>query len=95
MTSHTAILNVKTDLNFGGWPERLVNSSIATRITLRARRALGLTGNKILYKDDYRIYPDSGSVSPDLRHDERYLVEKFLPQRCGQGWNTGFYVLLI
>ena len=78
---------VKSDLNHGGLPERLVGSkkSLLRRLTAgvirRLRRRLGFP-TEIRSKAEYAIYPDRKSVP--LRHFRHgTVIQPFRPERSG------------
>ena len=78
---------VKSDLNHGGVPERLLVSKkhrvrrFIAAVIRRLRRRLGLP-TEIRSKAEYVIYPDRNSVP--LRHfDDGAVVQPFRPERSG------------
>ena len=76
---------VKSDLNHGGLPERLLGAPrsglgrLAAGIGRQLRRRLGLVGD-IRSKSDYEIFPDRGSV-PARRFEDGSVVQPFRPER--------------
>lgn len=76
---------VKSNLNHGGLPERLLGSPpsgparLVAGIRRGLRRRLGLV-NEIRFKSDYEIFPDRGSV-PARRFSDGSVVQRFRPER--------------
>ena len=76
---------VKSNLNHGGLPERLLGprpsgaARLVAGIRRRFRRRLGLV-NEIRFKIDYEIFPDRGSV-PARRFSDGSVVQRFRPER--------------
>ena len=76
---------VKSNLNHGGLPERLLGprpsgpARLVAGIRRRFRRRLGLV-NEIRFKSDYEIFPDRGSV-PARRFIDGSVVQRFRPER--------------
>ncbi|MCP4837060.1 MAG: hypothetical protein GY895_20110 [Phycisphaera sp.] len=81
---------VKSDLNHGGLPERLLGSKrtgpgrIASGIMRRLRRRLNVA-DEIRFKSDYRIYPDRRSV-PARRFTDGSVIQPFRPERRDGGY---------
>ena len=71
---------VKTDLNFGGWPERMLGSTRLSYPLLRLARHSGLPFGKIVDHGRYRIYPGFGQVPQKYLNDPFYVLERFLPE---------------
>ena len=76
---------VKSNLNHGGLPERLLGprpsgpARLVAGIRRRFRRRLGLV-NEIRSKSDYEIFPDRGSI-PARRFIDGSVVQRFRPER--------------
>ena len=76
---------VKSNLNHGGLPERLLGprpsgpARLVAGIRRRFRRRLGLV-NEIRFKIDYEIFPDRGSI-PARRFIDGSVVQRFRPER--------------
>jgi hypothetical protein len=74
---------VKTDLNFGGWPERdlRVRASPRARLFERFGRLLPwyLTGR--VHPARYRIYPTVAAVPWPVWRNPRLVVERYRPER--------------
>lgn len=76
---------VKSNLNHGGLPERLLGSprsglgKLTAGIGRRLRRRLGLV-DEIRSKTDYEVFPDRGSV-PARRFEDGSVVQPFRPER--------------
>ena len=76
---------VKSDLNHGGLPERLLEvprsglGRLAAGIRRGLRRRLGLV-NEIRFKSDYEIFPDRVFV-PARRFEDGSVIQPFRPER--------------
>ena len=76
---------VKSDLNHGGLPERLLEvprsglGRLAAGIRRGLRRRLGLV-NEIRFKSDYEIFPDRVFV-PAERFSDGSVIQRFRPER--------------
>lgn len=62
---------VKSDLNFGGVPEQVMGL------------APHAGGNRVSTPSDYRVHDRLQDVPAAVWHDERLVVERFLPEREG------------
>jgi hypothetical protein len=78
---------VKSELNYGGEPERKLLGTPFSRLVLRATMRLpwlrpSRKGSKLLFRlpSDYRIYDSPRSVPTDWFRRDDVLVEKFLPE---------------
>jgi len=78
---------VKSELNYGGEPERKLLGTPLSRLMLRATMRLpwlrpSRKGSKLLFRlpSDYRIYDSPRSVPADWFKRDDVLVEKFLPE---------------
>ena len=76
---------VKSNLNHGGFPERLLEprgsglGRIANGILRRLRRRIGMV-DEIRYKSDYVIHQERSSVPPVRFHDGS-VIQPFRPER--------------
>ncbi len=79
---------VKTDLNYGGRPER----ALAKRRRGRWRRVLGRViggvadpnvAGRLPHPARYPVYPDAATVPAATWADPALVVERFLPERVG------------
>ena len=76
---------VKSNLNHGGLPERLLEPQrtgrgrIASGILRKLRRRIGMAG-EIRYKSDYVIYQERSSV-PRVRFRDGSVIQPFRPER--------------
>ncbi len=76
---------VKTDANCGGLPEL----RWAQREAAKGRRAdVGLRS----FAGPYPLYDSPSRVPPEVWEDSQLLVERFLPERHGDGYATRAYV---
>lgn len=89
---------VKSNLNHGGLPERLLGPSrtraarLATGMLRRLRRRVGMA-NAIRTKSDYEIFPDRASV-PTARFSDDSVVQPFRPERVGEEFILREYYFL-
>ncbi len=71
---------VKTDLNFGGWPEKLITKNFISIQWLKAMRFLGNPSNYFLSQTDYKIFNNLKDMPEKYFLDPTLVVEKFLPE---------------
>ena len=89
---YTGPVIVKSNLNHGGFPERLLGPQgsgagrIAAGILRSLQRRFGMV-DEIRFKSDYEIFPDRASVPP-VRFRDGSVVQPFRPERL-----DGEYVL--
>lgn len=82
---HSGPVIVKSDLNHGGFPERLLEPAaggpgrLAAGFLRRLRRRIGAV-HEIRFKSDYRIFEDLGSV-PSQRFRDGSVIQPFRPER--------------
>lgn len=76
---------VKSNLNCGGAPEVRGNE-----LARRARRALPFPGAALV--EDYAMYESLSRVPDDVLENPNLVLEKFLPERDGDGYATRFWV---
>ncbi|HLO21012.1 MAG TPA: hypothetical protein VK192_11040 [Sphingomicrobium sp.] len=88
---------VKTNLNFGGWPEtRLLanHGGEAARQLDVAWREVPWTVSGMIRCEQYPIYDNPRKVPPRVWKNERLVVEKFLPEREGDLYCLRQYTFL-
>ena len=88
---------VKTNLNFGGWPEtRLLayRGGEAARQVEAAWRDVPWTVSGMIRCEQYPIYDNPRKVPPRVWKNERLVVEKFLPEREGDLYCLRQYIFL-
>jgi len=78
---------VKTDLNFAGQPERMLSPSLWTRLAGRLR--MRISGGQ-----DYQVFSSLEAVPSKVWRDERYVVERFLPEKCSSGYRVRHFHFL-
>ena len=71
---------VKTDLNFGGWPERLLAGNRLSYPLLQFARHARIGGRRTLDHGSYPVYENLGDVPAEFLQDDRFVVERFLPE---------------
>jgi hypothetical protein len=81
---------VKTDLNCGGLAEYRLARKRAPGWQKITRRL----GRKLLRRHSYRIYPSIADVPRRAFHDPRLVVERFIPEREGDGYCIRVYQFL-
>ena len=74
---------VKTDLNYGGFPERIIrrNSSFWKRLLLRRFVRDNTDGSGFKTPSDYQIYDSLAEVPPVVFERNDVVVEKFLSEQ--------------
>jgi len=76
---------VKTNLNFGGIPERRTSKATKLgRMAGKVRRRLPWTWTGILSPYSYPIYSTPRLIPRIVWHNRNLIVEKFLPEREGE-----------
>ncbi|MCW5716111.1 MAG: hypothetical protein KIT43_16480 [Bauldia sp.] len=91
VSSHSGPVIVKTNLNYGGKPERTLHPNYVVRAYHRLR-GMGLrflTGAR--EGVGYRVYPSMASVPALVWFDPYLLVEKFLPERVDDRYAVRTY----
>ena len=89
---------VKSDLNHGGLPERLLENPptgagrIAGGILRRLRRRFGVA-DQIRFKSDYRIYENREAV-PSRRFRDGSIIQPFRPERRDEDYVLREYYFL-
>lgn len=74
---------VKTDLNFGGWPELHAHcggGSLLARARSRLRRSLPWYVTGLVQPGAYRIYDRASLVPWPIRRNPDFVVERFVPE---------------
>jgi hypothetical protein len=98
--SHAGAVIVKTNLNAGGAPERLIRQRTAPRPVALTRRALGrlsrLLGlsSGIVGSSTYKVYRTAADAPARYYRDPRLIVEKFVPERRGRHYCHRRYYFL-
>jgi hypothetical protein len=82
---------VKSDLNFGGWPEKLITKNSLTILFLKGIRLFGNPSDYILSQEDYKIYDSPSEVPDENFSNSSYIVEKFLPERQGDNYCLNYF----
>jgi hypothetical protein len=84
---YTGKIIVKSDLNYGGEPERKLLGTLLSRLALRITSRLHFprTSDNGLKPDfrssrDYRIYDSSACIPGDWFNDGNLIIERFLPE---------------
>jgi hypothetical protein len=79
---------VKSELNYGGAPERKLLGSFASRLSMRITTRFsslrsGSQKSKVLFRSpmDYRIFDNICAVPENWRKRDDILIEQFLPER--------------
>lgn len=90
--SYTGEVIVKTDLNFGGTPERKREPRGAFQRALAKQLPWTWTGN--LSPETYPIYPSPAAVPRAVWRNPRLVVEKYLPEREGELYALRQWVFL-
>jgi hypothetical protein len=91
---------IKSDLNYGGYPELTLKRSWLTRkfrTVRRARRLIDrLTGRapRIAESTDYKIYDRLTDVPPEFFDEDGIVVEKFLPEKQDEFYHVRVYEFL-
>jgi len=91
---------VKSDLNYAGEPERVLERTWLEwkwKPARRARRALNRVTGKTMPFDtsvDYRVYDSIGEVPPGAFADSRVVVERFCPEIENDLYHTTIYQFL-
>lgn len=88
---------VKTDLNTGGAPERLLNTgtpSLQRRLLSRWRRLFAPPSERNVNPGAYPVYPTLDRVPAWIRKDDRFVIERFLPERDGERYVLRHWVML-
>lgn len=88
---------VKTNLNFGGWPEmRLIafagGENLRRMEAVRTQQPWTVSG--MIRCEDYPIYDNPRRVPPPVWKNAALVVEKFLPEREGSLFALRQYVFL-
>lgn len=76
---------VKTDANCGGLPE-------AHWEQMEVRKGRGAGGSVRYIAGPYPIFDSASRVPPEVWEDWQLIVERFLPERDGEGYATRAYV---
>jgi hypothetical protein len=91
---------VKTNLNFGGMPERLLQPGVGGRKLRRLsyqvadRLAAHLPGLWGFGSNCYRVYPSVRRVPPRVFQNKALVVERFVPEKEGDLYCSRVYVFL-
>lgn len=94
---------VKTDLNCGGLPERVIRDRIEPTWLKFSRHALhklaarlgwSAPSDRVNHPSAYEVYPSSTEVPAVFYRDSRLIVEKFVPERRGQQYCHRRYFFL-
>jgi len=90
-STHTGPVIVKTNLNYGGGPERTLHPNAIVRAYHRARG----TGFRFLTGSregvGYQVYPSMEYVPALLWFDPYFIVEKFVPERVDDRYAVRTY----
>lgn len=91
----TGPVMVKTDLNYGGQPERArESSSLGARAWRRLKRGLPWTLTGDLAPARYPIFASKREVPTPVWFNRRLIVEEFLPERNGEYYCLRNWVFL-
>jgi hypothetical protein len=85
---------VKSDLNAGGQPERVLGRSWLTRRSRRVRRALLGRAHPLGGSGNYELHDGIADVPPERFADRRLVVEKFRPELEDGLYHTRVYQFL-
>jgi|GEM_PF-5502585 len=100
---HHGPVIVKSNLNAGGWPERIHRPpgepqlvSFVMRVLARAcgRLPFSSPGARIFEPSQYEVYPSANLVPSRIYQDSRLIVEKFVPERRGRRYCHRRYYFL-
>jgi hypothetical protein len=92
--TYTGPVIVKTNLNYSGWPEMLLQKNKANLAYLRWKNRFFSTPEKFYSSYDYKIYQSLDEV-PLLYYDsEIFVIEKFLPERKGDIYYNNCYMFM-
>jgi hypothetical protein len=93
--SYAGPVIVKTDDNCGGGPDSRVRKferSLSQRLVRKLARALGKRPQpRPVQGTDYLIFDSIGQVPEDIWVDDRFVVERFLPEREGDCYYLRWY----
>ena len=94
--SYSGKVIVKTDLNYGGSPERIMrrNSSLWRRLSPRRFVQDNTDGSGLKAPFDYRIYDSLAGLPPLVFERNDVVVEKFLPEQEGNFFFVRHYEFL-
>jgi hypothetical protein len=84
---------VKSELNYGGLPERLSGGSLK-RLTTKLAERLSPSTLRIRTPTDYKVFPNIDAVPPALFRDRRLIVQKFLPEMEDGLYHVRYYTVL-
>jgi hypothetical protein len=88
---------VKTNLNFGGWPESRLLANRGGEVARQldsAWKEVPWTVSGMIRCEQYPIYDDPRKVPPRVWRNDRLVVEKFLPEREGEFYCLRQYIFL-
>jgi hypothetical protein len=94
--SYSGKVIVKTDLNYGGSPERIMrrNPSLWRRLSPRRFVQDNTDGSGLKAPFDYRIYASLAGLPPLVFERNDVVVEKFLPEQEGNFFFVRHYEFL-
>ncbi len=75
----------KSNLNYYGHPERLLNARAA-------RQGQPVPFPDAVVTKEYAVYPSFGDVPATVLEDEHLIVEKYVPERSGDGYALRHWV---
>lgn len=84
---------VKSELNYGGLPERLNGGSLK-RLTAQLADRLSPSRLRIRTPTDYKVFPNIGAVPAACFRDRRLVVQKFLPEMEDGLYHVRYYTVL-
>ena len=85
---------VKTDLNYAGWPEMSLKSSLPKKVMLRLLNKMPLLSMGPCTSMDYRVYDSLNDVPDHYFSDDRFVIEKFLPEREREYYVCNSYLFM-
>ncbi len=90
--SYNGKVILKSNLNYGGWPERILTANVFTIFLLKILRFIKNPSDRILTQADYKVYGCIDQVPDKHRNNPAYVIEKFIPERSAEFYCVNYYI---
>ncbi len=85
---------VKTDLNYAGWPEKYLTYPYPILVLFRLMNKMPWLFPEPCTSRDYKIYSNLSEVPGKYFDGNKYVVEKFLPEKEGEYYSCHSYLFM-